>query len=95
MTDEQFFDLTPRQFFLLESRQKDKMQHAELLAGIIASTTANFSMAAPEKALGAEAFMPSHVPSKTKRVNKVDPAILDANNRAFFAKYVPELRQKP
>ena len=41
----------------LRKRQMEKLQREELLVGIIASTTANFSFSKPKTPLGPELFM--------------------------------------
>ncbi len=59
LSESQFFALTPRQYHALVKRKERDIEHRELLAGIVASTTANFSMGAPERALSPRDFMPS------------------------------------
>ena len=49
--------MTPRQVHALLKRQVKTWQREELLVGIIASTTANFSFCRPAEALEAESFM--------------------------------------
>jgi hypothetical protein len=49
--------MTPRQVHALLKRQLATWQREELLVGIIASTTANFSFCRPEEPLDAESFM--------------------------------------
>jgi hypothetical protein len=41
----------------LQKRRLEQMQREEILVGIVASTTANFSMGAPKRPLRAEDFM--------------------------------------
>lgn len=57
--------MTPRMFFELRKRQVGQWQREELLFGIVASTTANFSFSPPKRALTPESFM-MH-PFKTQR----------------------------
>ena len=49
--------MTPRQVHALLKRQVKTWQREELLVGIIASTTANFSFCRPAEPLAAEDFM--------------------------------------
>ena len=49
--------MTPRQVHALLKRQVVTWQREELLVGIIASTTANFSFCRPDEPLAAEDFM--------------------------------------
>jgi hypothetical protein len=49
--------MTPRQLYALRKRKLEQMQREELLVGIIASTSANFSFCRPDKPLHAERFM--------------------------------------
>ena len=49
--------MTPRQVHALLKRQVKTWQREELLVGIIASTTANFSFCRPAEPLEAESFM--------------------------------------
>ena len=55
--------MTPRQVHALLKRQVIAWQREELLVGIIASTTANFSFCRPDEPLEAESFM-LHPPPK-------------------------------
>jgi hypothetical protein len=54
--------MTPRQLHALRLRQIEQLQHSELMTGIIASVTANFSMMKPEPPLSAESFMIHKLP---------------------------------
>lgn len=49
--------MTPRHLYALRKRQIQRFQREELLMGILASTSANFSMHAPKKPLSPEDFM--------------------------------------
>jgi hypothetical protein len=54
-------------------RHRERVEHEELLAGIIASTAANFSFCTPKKALTPADFMPSkwsQKKPKKKRTNR-------------------------
>ena len=59
LSDEEFYALTPRQFAILRKFHGYEVRHRELLNGLVCSTTANYSMGAPEKPLKAADFMPS------------------------------------
>ena len=54
--------MTPRQLHALRLRQIEQLQHSELMTGIIASVTANFSMMKPEPPFSAESFMIHKLP---------------------------------
>jgi hypothetical protein len=56
--------MTPRQVHALLKRQLATWQREELLVGIIASTTANFSFCRPDQPLEAESFMLHPLPEK-------------------------------
>ena len=72
MTDEEFYRLTPRQFHLLVDQHRERVEHQELLTGIIASTVANWSMGAPKQPLSPSDFMLSRKrdPVKKERLNR-------------------------
>jgi hypothetical protein len=54
--------MTPRQLHALRLRQIEHLQHSELITGIVASVTANFSMTRPEPPVSAESFMIHKLP---------------------------------
>jgi hypothetical protein len=58
-TTEEFYSLTPAQFYALTLRDKEAKERAELLMGIICSTTANHSFNTPTKAKCPLDYMPS------------------------------------
>jgi hypothetical protein len=62
LTDDEWLDMTPRQLHALRLRQIEQLQHSELMTGIIASVTANFSMMKPEPPFSAESFMIHKLP---------------------------------
>lgn len=66
-TEEGFFRKTPRQFHLLLDQHRERMEHQELLAGIIASEVANRSQRHPEKWVVPFDFMPSKSHKEVKR----------------------------
>ena len=55
--------MTPRQLHSLRLRQIEQLQHSELMTGIIASVTANFSMMKPDPPFSAESFMIHKLPN--------------------------------
>jgi hypothetical protein len=62
LTDDEWLDMTPRQLHALRLRQIEQLQHSELMPGMIASVTANFSMIKPEPPFSAESFMIHKLP---------------------------------
>jgi hypothetical protein len=54
--------MTPRQLHALRLRQIEHLQHSELMTGIVASVTANFSVMKPEPPFSAESFMIHKLP---------------------------------
>jgi hypothetical protein len=71
LTDDEFFRLTPRQFHILLNRHKEVIEHQELLAGIVACVTANFSMGRPDPPREPQDYMPSQWAQKnTKKKRK-------------------------
>ena len=63
LSSEEWLEMTPRQVHALLKRQVVEWQREELLVGIIASTTANFSFCRPTEPLEAESFMRHPYPS--------------------------------
>lgn len=57
LSADEWLDMTPRQFHALKQRQMERWQREELLVGIIAATSANFSMCHPKRPLRADSFM--------------------------------------
>jgi hypothetical protein len=57
LTDAEFWSLTPRQLSALLRRHKQALDRTNYLTGMIASVTANFSMAHPTPPLSASDFM--------------------------------------
>ena len=60
--------MTPRQVHALLKRQVKTWQREELLVGILASTTANFSFCRPDEPLEAESFMLHKLPEDTEEL---------------------------
>jgi hypothetical protein len=57
LTADEWLDMTPRQLHALKERQLAQWRREELLVGIVASTTANFSMCHPRSPIRADSFM--------------------------------------
>jgi hypothetical protein len=91
LTDAEFYDLTPRQFQLLQSRHKEVTTHQELLVGILATTVANFSMGRPDPPRIPSDFMPSewsqkkHEPKKRRNKKKEAQNFTDSARRLVAA----------
>lgn len=64
LTDSEFLSMTPRMFHALERRYLERMQREEFLVGVLASTFANFSMAAPKKPQSPEQYMIHKLPER-------------------------------
>lgn len=73
--------MTPRQVAALRIRHHQALQHQEMLAGIIASTSANFSFCRPEKAFSPAEFMLHKLPPEPEK----DVTYLDIR-KAFGAR---------
>jgi hypothetical protein len=88
LTDREFFSLTPRQFHILLDRHHERSHHHEWLAGMIASTVANFSMGAPKEPFKPGDFMPSEAKGspivRRRRITKGLRAEVADSVRAFF-----------
>jgi hypothetical protein len=84
LTDDQFLDLTPRQLQLLNDRHKEQTDHEELLAGIIASTLANYSFAGVKKPLVPADFMPSQWAKKKPKKERPNRKRIAQNIRNFM-----------
>jgi hypothetical protein len=91
LSDDEFFDLTPRQFQLLQNRHKEITVHEELLYGILATTIANFSMGRPDPPRIPSDFMPSewqqkkHEPKKRRNKKKEAQNFTDSARRLVGA----------
>ena len=68
--------MTPRQLHALRLRQIEQLQHSELMTGIVASVTANFSMMKPEPPFSAESFMIHKLPGS---LNEPEPEEMDGD----------------
>ena len=69
--------MTPRQLHALRLRQIEHLQHSELMTGIVASVTANFSMMKPEPPFSAESFMIHKLPNSGE--DDQDPEEMDGD----------------
>jgi hypothetical protein len=72
LSDDEWLEMTPRQLHALRLRQIERLQHLELLTGIIASVTANFSLMKPDPPLSAESFMVHKLPLPPKDNEETD-----------------------
>jgi len=83
LSTDAFLRLTPRQFYLLLDRYHERVQHLELLAGIVTANIVNHSMGAPRKRAVPSDFMPSRLLGKQprERINRREVA---NQVRAFF-----------
>ena len=63
LSDEEFGELSPRQFHWLLKRKERETEHRELLNGIVAAAVVNFSFSAPDKQAEPKDFMPSQYAS--------------------------------
>jgi hypothetical protein len=59
--------MTPRQVAALRIRHHHRLQHQEMLAGIIAATSANFGFRRPEKPLEPADFMLHKLPPEPEK----------------------------
>lgn len=59
--------MTPRQVAALRIRHHHQLQHQEMLAGIVAATSANFSFCRPEKAMNPADFMLHKLPPEPEK----------------------------
>lgn len=59
--------MTPRMVAELRIRHHHQLQHQEMLAGIIASTSANFSFCRPDKAMSPTDFMLHKLPPEPEK----------------------------
>jgi hypothetical protein len=66
LSDEEWLDMTPRQFAVLQGQRLQEMQRIELMAGVITATIQNFSMCHPETPASAEQFMLHKFPVRKK-----------------------------
>jgi len=62
LTDDEWLEMTPRQLHALRKRQLQQLQREELLVGIIAATSANYSFCRPDRPLSPEVFMLHKLP---------------------------------
>ena len=57
LTDDEWLDMTPRQFHALQQRNIAELQHREHLTGILATVTANHSLLRPDPPVTPDSFM--------------------------------------
>lgn len=63
--------MTPRQLYAIRKRRLDNFRREELLVGIIAATSANYSFCRPEKAISPTAFMLHKLPEPKRELKPV------------------------
>jgi len=91
LTEDQFWQMTPRQFVALRDQHKVRIRHDELLSAIIAASVVNTSMCAPEKSIPFASFMPSEWAKqpikrpRKKRISKRERDLINQNVHCFFA----------
>jgi hypothetical protein len=88
----EFWRLSPIKFDAIYRRHAQAREHLELLAGIVASVMANFSMGAPKKALRPSDFGLGPKP-KTARASA--SSLTDADRVHELRKYFRGLAGKP
>jgi hypothetical protein len=76
--------LTPRQLELLNERHREQNEHQELLAGIVASTMANFSMGGVKKPLTPADFMPCMWAKRKPKKERISRKRIAQGIRNFF-----------
>jgi hypothetical protein len=84
LSEEEFWELTPRKFHVLLKRRELDIQHTELLHGINASVSANFSMASPKTPTKPSDFMPSQWGKKVEPKKRVSRKQAANNIRCFL-----------
>lgn len=72
LSDAEWLDMTPRQFSALQEVRLAQLRREELLVGILAAQTQNFSACHPDKAVSAEAFMLHKFPKRPDEVDASD-----------------------
>ena len=68
IASEEWLAMTPRMVAALQARRLERLQREELLTGIIAATSANFSFCRPDHALTPESFMLHKLPERERKV---------------------------
>jgi hypothetical protein len=84
LSDADFYALTPRQFHLLVDQHRERVEHQELLTGILAANIVNWSMHAPEKAKVASDFMPCRARARPERKPRLNRKKIAMDVRAFM-----------
>lgn len=64
LTDDEWLDMTPRQFSALQKLRLEQMQREEWMVGVLASTVENFAACHPQKPVSPEAFMIHKFPER-------------------------------
>ena len=73
--------------FLLIDEHRKRVEHTELLAGIIASTVANWSMHTPKEALRPRDYMPSRYGASRPKRPKVNRKLVAEQVRFALDNY--------
>lgn len=81
LTDDEFFELTPRKFDALQKRHKYKTESNELLFAQMTSALYNTGFKSPEKPTKIDDFMPS----KWKRTAEETAKVVKKRNRNTIA----------
>jgi hypothetical protein len=87
--------MTPRQLHLLIDRERERMTHQELLAGIIASQVVNSGARTPDPLTVPADFMPSRRErdEKPKPITRTQRAKVANDIRALFAsRHAPQAK---
>lgn len=80
--EEKFWRVTLRQFYALMKRHSFRQQREQLLVGLLASVTANYSMNGPKEPLCAADFVPGLKRPKTPELS--DEEIAEQINAVFM-----------
>jgi hypothetical protein len=94
LSSAEFYRLTPRQYSVLMDRYREQAEHHELLAGILASTIANYSGKTLESGVVKEArdFMPSQA-GKSKVHRDDRPEEVASGVRTLFGVLMEKQQQ--
>jgi hypothetical protein len=90
LSDDEFLSLTPREFFVLVHQHRMRIEHDELLTGILAAQIANWSIGAPKKPRVPSQYMPSRLVQgrrprqQRERRERINRKQIADDVRAFF-----------
>jgi hypothetical protein len=95
LTDAEFLELTPHQFYVLIDTYAEMVEHQEFLTGLIAATVANWSFHAPKKQLTPNDMLgrgnDDKEPSERGKRDPINRKQVERDVRAW----VDELRKQP